>query len=143
MQTWQCSEKLGLYGKNTVGNTDYYIGAGDSGHITVGGTIGGMVIAGQYHHIHSQLPCHQRKKCLMMQLPIHLLFSVTFVHSSGRYASVLLRVHAFDITPCLCFFQSVCYAVVMPLHVQQHHEVATDVTLACHFNKTPPSLRMF
>lgn len=46
MQTWQCSEKLGLYGKNTVGNTDYYIGAGDSGHITVGGTIGGMVIAG-------------------------------------------------------------------------------------------------
>ena len=51
MQTFQCSEKLGLYGKNTVGNTDYYIGAGDSGHITVGGTIGGMVIAGG-------LPCH-------------------------------------------------------------------------------------
>ena len=48
LQTFQCSEKLGLYGKNTVGNTDYYIGAGDSGHITVGGTIGGMIIAGQY-----------------------------------------------------------------------------------------------
>lgn len=44
-ETWQNSEKLGLYGKNTVGNTDYYIGAGDSGMITVGGTIGGMVIA--------------------------------------------------------------------------------------------------
>ncbi|KAL3131019.1 hypothetical protein ABBQ38_000341 [Trebouxia sp. C0009 RCD-2024] len=44
-EIFQCSEKLGLYGKNTVGNTDYYIGAGDSGHITVGGTIGGMVIA--------------------------------------------------------------------------------------------------
>ena len=48
LQIFQASEKLGLYGKNTVGNTDYYIGAGDSGHITVGGTIGGMVIAGMY-----------------------------------------------------------------------------------------------
>lgn len=50
IQIFQSSEKLGLYGKNTVGNTDYYIGAGDSGLITVGGTIGGMVIAGQQHH---------------------------------------------------------------------------------------------
>ena len=49
VQTFLCSEKLGLYGKNTVGNSDYYIAAGDSGHITVGGTIGGMVIAGQPH----------------------------------------------------------------------------------------------
>ena len=47
LQTFQSSEKLGLYGKNTVGNTDYYIASGDSGHITVGGTVGGMVIAGQ------------------------------------------------------------------------------------------------
>lgn len=45
-QTFQNAEKLGLYGKNTVGNTDYYIAAGDSGLITTGGTIGGMVIAG-------------------------------------------------------------------------------------------------
>ncbi|DBA83939.1 TPA: hypothetical protein ACH3X1_006435 [Trebouxia sp. C0004] len=44
-ETFQSSEKLGLYGKNTVGNTDYYIASGDSGHITVGGTVGGMVIA--------------------------------------------------------------------------------------------------
>lgn len=60
MQIFQCSEKLGLYGKNTVGNTDYYIGAGDSGHITVGGTIGGMVIAGRYLHACIRLPCHDR-----------------------------------------------------------------------------------
>ena len=46
MQTWQNAEQLGLYGKNTVGNTDYFIAAGDSGLITVGGTVGGMVIAG-------------------------------------------------------------------------------------------------
>ncbi len=48
LQTFQSSEKLGLYGKNTVENTDYYIASGDSGHITVGGTIGGMVIAGEH-----------------------------------------------------------------------------------------------
>ena len=47
LQTFQNAEKLGLYGKNPVGNTDYFIAAGDSGLITTGGTIGGLVIAGQ------------------------------------------------------------------------------------------------
>ena len=46
LQTFQNAEKLGLYGKNTVGTTDYYIAAGDSGLITTGGTIGGIIIAG-------------------------------------------------------------------------------------------------
>ena len=47
LQTFQNAEKLGLYGKNTVGTSDYYIAAGDSGLITTGGTIGGTIIAGQ------------------------------------------------------------------------------------------------
>ena len=47
LQTFQNAEKLGLYGKNPVGNTDYFIAAGDSGLITTGGTIGGLIIAGQ------------------------------------------------------------------------------------------------
>ena len=46
LQIWQNAEKLGLYGKNTVPTSNYYIGAGDSGMILTGGTVGGMVISG-------------------------------------------------------------------------------------------------
>ena len=61
LQTFQNAEKLGLYGKNTVGNTDYYIAAGDSGLITTGGTIGGTIIAGSQPKHYFLLPL--RCKC--------------------------------------------------------------------------------
>lgn len=104
LQTFQSSEKLGLYGKNTVGNTDYYIASGDSGHITVGGTIGGMVIAGEHcmdcsfstpvlsasHNSFLNLPnkCWAAKKYHVPNLlcPVHL---VSMQRCSHRSCSML------------------------------------------------------
>ena len=62
LQIWQNAEKLGLYGKNTVPTSNYYIGAGDSGMILTGGTVGGMVISGlRQHHALLQHPLHVKR----------------------------------------------------------------------------------
>ena len=73
LQIWQNAEKLGLYGKNTVPTSNYYIGAGDSGMILTGGTVGGMAISGllQCHVLlHCSLHLHAEKLVQTCRAPL-------------------------------------------------------------------------